>query len=44
MEKPLLEERDVFFLGDEMAYRAEEGGKTYFVIGGETQKVVDFER
>jgi hypothetical protein len=44
MEKPLLEEKGVFFLGDEMAYRAEEGGKTYFVIGGETQKVVDFER
>jgi len=43
-EKPLLEEKDVFFLGDEMAYRAEEGGKTYFVIGGETQKVQDFDR
>ena len=43
-EKPLLEEREVYFLGDEMAYKAEEGGTTYFTIGGETQKVKDFEK
>jgi len=43
-EKPLLEEKDVYFLGDEMAYKAEDGGTTYFTIGGEMQKVKDFEK
>jgi hypothetical protein len=39
-----LEEKEVYFLGDEMAYKAEDSGRTYLTIGGETQKVVDFER
>lgn len=44
IERPVLEERDAYFLGDEMAYKTEEGGKTYFIIGDKPQAVEDFER
>ena len=44
VEKPIAEEKDVYFLGDEYAYKTEEGGGTYFIIGGEIQKTKDFEK
>jgi hypothetical protein len=44
MERPILEEKDVYFLGDEMAYKAEEQGKTCFIIGDKPQAVEDFKR
>lgn len=43
-ERPLLEERDALFLGYEMAYKTEEGGKTHFIIGDKPESVGDFEK
>ncbi len=43
--KPVTETREIFHLGDEMAYKAQ--GKspvTYFTIGGQVQTEQDFER
>jgi len=42
LEKPITEDKSSFFLGDEMAYKTEERGKTYFTIGGKPQTVEDF--
>ena len=42
LEKPVWEDKSSFFLGDEMAYKTEEKGKTYFTIGGKPQTVEDF--
>jgi hypothetical protein len=39
---PIHETRDVYFLGDEMAYKATEGNKTCFTIGGELQTEESF--
>jgi len=39
-----LEEKDAYFLGDEMAYKMEEQGKIYFIIGDKPQRVEDFEK
>ncbi|MGQ9514281.1 MAG: hypothetical protein ACUVTL_04445 [Thermoproteota archaeon] len=36
-KKPIIEEPDVYFLGDEMAYKIKHGRRTYFTIGGEAQ-------
>lgn len=44
LEKPVLEEKDRFFLGNEMAYKQAEEGITYFVIGGKPQTVEDFKK
>ncbi len=44
IERPVLEDKDVFFLGDEMVYRTEMEGKAYFTIGGKAQTDEDFER
>jgi hypothetical protein len=35
---------DVYYLGDEMAYKDERGGKLLFTIGGEVQTERDFDR
>jgi len=35
--RPVEETRDAYFLGDEMAYKATQGERTYFTIGGELQ-------
>lgn len=35
--RPIEETRDAYFLGDEMAYKATQGERTYFTIGGELQ-------
>ncbi len=40
---PVQETRDAYFLGDEMAYKAMEGERTYFTIGGELQTEEGFE-
>jgi len=42
--RPVLEEKDRFFLGDEMAYKMEEDRKTHFIIGGKPQTDADFQR
>ena len=44
LEKPVLEEKDRFFLGDEMAYKQVEQGNTYFIIGGKPQTIEDFKK
>ncbi|MCP8311835.1 MAG: hypothetical protein L6M37_02630 [Candidatus Methylarchaceae archaeon HK02M1] len=44
LEKPVLEEKNRYFLGDEMAYKTEDQGRTYFVIGGKLQTVEDFKK
>jgi len=44
LRRPVHETREVYFLGDEMAYTAKRGGKTYFTIGGEVQTESDFRR
>ena len=44
LAKPLLEERDIFYLGDEMAYKTEVDGILYFTIGGKPQTAEDFRR
>jgi hypothetical protein len=38
------EDRDVFNLGDEMAFKEEKDGKLYFKFGGEVQTEKNFER
>ncbi len=38
------EEKDVYFIGNEMAYKTETHGKTWFVIGGKPQTDEDFHR
>ncbi len=43
-ERPVLEEKDAYFLGDEMAYKTEEQGRAYFIIGEKPQKVDDFDK
>ncbi len=43
-EHPVLEEKDAYFLGNEMAYKTEEKGKTYFIIGDKPQRVEDFKK
>jgi hypothetical protein len=43
--KPVTETREVFHLGDEMAYKAQaKAAATYFTIGGQVQTEQDFER
>ena len=42
--KPVEETPEVYHLGDEMAYKKEVSGETYFTIGGETQTLQDFRR
>jgi len=44
LRRPVHETREVYFLGDEMAYKAKRGSKTYFTIGGEVQTESDFRR
>lgn len=44
LERPVLEEKDVFFLGDEMAYKTEAEGRTYFIVGDKPQTAEDFRR
>lgn len=44
LQKPIQEMRQVYFLGDEMAYRMKKGRRTYFTIGGEIQTESDFHR
>ena len=44
LERPLMEEKDTFFLGDEMAYKTDAEGETYFIIGDKPQTVDDFKR
>jgi len=43
-KKPTEEKPDAYFLGDEMAYKAKRGRRTYFAIGGEAQTGEDFAR
>jgi len=42
--RPVLEEKDAYFLGDEMAYKTESEGKTWFIIGDEPQEVEGFKK
>ena len=42
--KPVERTRDVYFLGDEMAYTSKRGSRSYFTIGGEAQTEADFNR
>jgi len=44
LEKPVFEEKDAFFLGDEMAYKTDAEGETCFIIGDKPQTVEDFRR
>jgi hypothetical protein len=44
LKKPVLEEKDKFFLGDEMAYKQVKQGNTYFIIGGKPQTKEDFKK
>jgi len=44
LEKPVFEEKDRFFLGDEMAYKKVEQNKITFIIGGKPQTIEDFEK
>jgi hypothetical protein len=44
LERPVLEEKDAYFLGDEMAYRTEREEKTWFIIGDEPQEFEDFKK
>jgi hypothetical protein len=39
-----VKDRDVYYLGDEFAYKEEKVGKSYFVIGGKPQTEEDFKR
>lgn len=41
--KPISEERDLYYLGDEAAYKTVIDGRMYFTIGGKPQTVEDFE-
>lgn len=43
-KKPIHKTRDVYFLGDEMAYVSKKGRRSYFTIGGELQTENDFKR
>lgn len=42
--KPIEETKTVYHLGDEMAFKGVQRGKTYFTIGGQVQTDRDFER
>ena len=42
--KPVEKAKKTFLLGDEMAYTAKKGARTYFMIGGTPQTEADFER
>lgn len=44
LEVPVSEEKDRFFLGDEMAYKVEDHGKTYFSMDSKPQTAEDFRR
>ena len=45
LAKPVTEAREIFHLGDEMAYKAQgKAPATYFTIGGQVQTEQDFER
>jgi len=44
LQKPIRETRQVYFLGDEMAYRIKKGKRSYFTIGGKIQTESDFHR
>ena len=44
LKRPIMERRDVFYLGDEMAYKAEVDGVLCFTIGGKPQTAEDFRR
>lgn len=43
-EEPIRQTRDVFYLGNEMAYVSKKGRRTFFTIGGECQTGLDFKR
>ena len=43
-QKPVAETKEVYYLGDEMAYKKEAGEKTYFTIGGEVQTSEGFKK
>ena len=43
-QKPVLETKEVYYLGDEMAYKREVGEKTYFTIGGDVQTSEEFKK
>lgn len=42
--KPVEKKKDHYFLGNEMAYAAKKGSRTYFTIGGKLQTENDFEQ
>ena len=42
--KPVEKKKDRYFLGNEMAYAAKKGNRTYFMIGGKLQTESDFEK
>lgn len=42
--KTVEKKKDHYFLGNEMAYTAKKGRRTYFMIGGKLQTESDFER
>ena len=44
LERPVLEEKETFFLGDEMAYKTDAEGETFFIIGDKPQTIDDFRR
>lgn len=43
-KRPVKKVKDVFFLGDEMAYVSKKGRISFFTIGGELQRESDFKR
>lgn len=43
-ERVEAEAPEVYYLGDDMAFKEERNGKTYFTIGGKLQTEEDFER
>jgi hypothetical protein len=43
-KRPIEEKPDVYYLGDEMAHKVKEGGRTYFKIGDEAQTEETFAR
>jgi len=42
--KPVEKKKDRYFLGNEMAYAAKKGNRTYFIIGGKLQTESEFEK
>jgi len=44
LQKPVRETRELYFLGDEMAYKAKRAGEIHFMIGGKAQTEADFHK